>query len=133
MPSRAIRLVCGLAALLAALPVVAGKVYQWKDAQGVTHFADEPPPGQQAAQSRSFKDAAPAEPTTTATAAARPQDPACATARTNLERLQGDGPVGLDANGDGQPDSEMDPQERARQVELARKLLGEHCGAKPGA
>lgn len=126
MPSRTIRLVCGLVALLAALPVVAGKVYQWKDAQGVTHFADGPPPGQQDAQSRSFKDAAPAT-------AAQPQDPACATARTNLERLRGDGPVGLDADGDGQPDSEMDATERTRQIELAQKLLSEHCSTQPGS
>jgi hypothetical protein len=32
-------------ALAVALPVVAGQVYTWKDAKGVTHYADAPPAG----------------------------------------------------------------------------------------
>lgn len=38
-----------IAALLLATPfAMAGKVYQWKDANGNTVFSDQPPPGQKA-------------------------------------------------------------------------------------
>lgn len=30
--------------LAAALPAAAGKIYQWQDAKGITHYADSPPP-----------------------------------------------------------------------------------------
>ncbi|HEV8692891.1 MAG TPA: DUF4124 domain-containing protein, partial [Lysobacter sp.] len=49
-------LVFGLTALLLTLPVLAGKVYQWKDASGVTHFSDSPPPDQQGYKNRQLKD-----------------------------------------------------------------------------
>ncbi|MET0756202.1 MAG: DUF4124 domain-containing protein, partial [Pseudoxanthomonas sp.] len=29
----------------ACTTALAGKVYQWRDAKGVTHFSDSPPPG----------------------------------------------------------------------------------------
>src|SRR5690606_12771554 len=32
------------ALLVLALPVAAGELYQWKDANGVTHYSDSPPP-----------------------------------------------------------------------------------------
>ena len=35
-----------------AHPPSAGKVYQWKDAKGVTHYSDSPPPNQQAKDRR---------------------------------------------------------------------------------
>ena len=67
MPSRTIRqlaarLLAGALLLLLALPVLAGKVYQWKDAQGVTHYSDAPPPGQNGMKGREVADgpAAPA-------------------------------------------------------------------------
>lgn len=122
MPSRTIRPVFAFAALLLALPVGAGQVYTWKDAQGVTHFSDAPPPGGQGYRSRALEDAPPPEPVATAA-----EDPACATARRNLEHLKGDRPVGLDANGDGQPDREMSAEERAQQVRLAEQTLAAHC------
>lgn len=123
MPSRTIRPVFALAALLLALPVCAGQVYQWKDAQGVTHFADAPPPDRQGYHSRELEGAPPPEPA----AAVPAEDPACATARRNLEHLKGDRPVGLDANGDGQLDKEMSAEERAQQVRLTEETLAARC------
>ena len=116
-------LVFGLAALLLTLPVFAGKVYQWKDANGVTHFSDSPPPDQQGYQNRQLKDG-PLPPE----AAAKPaEDAGCATARKNLEQLKSDNPVGPDANGDGKPDTELTTQERAQHVQLAEQTLETYC------
>ena len=43
---RSARMFAGLALLVAvAAPAVAGELYQWKDANGVTHYSDSPPPG----------------------------------------------------------------------------------------
>src|SRR5688572_26519019 len=39
-------LVAGLAFGLLALPAMAARIYQWKDARGVTHYTDLPPPNQ---------------------------------------------------------------------------------------
>jgi hypothetical protein len=113
--------------LVLALPALAGEVYQWKDAKGVTHYSDAPPPDT-AYKNRVVKQNVPAP----AQAAAAPaEDPRCATARTNLERLKGNGPVGLDANGDGQPDTEMTATERAQQVQLAELTLKTNCTPVP--
>ena len=118
----------GFAALLLATPAFAGTVYQWKDAKGVTHYADSPPPAQQGVQNRHVKDG-PAPPEATAKPNA---DPKCVTARSNLARLQGSQPVGLDANGDGKPDSEMSPEDRAKQVQQTEQMLKTFCD-KPAA
>jgi hypothetical protein len=118
----------GFAALLLAAPAYAGTVYQWKDARGVTHYSDSPPPEQQGVQNRHLKDGpAPTE------AAARPkEDPNCVTARGNLARLKGNQPVGLDGNGDGKPDSEMSAEDRARQIQQTEQMLKTSCD-KPAA
>jgi Domain of unknown function (DUF4124) len=113
-------LVLGLTALLLATPAAAGKVYQWKDAKGVTHFSDSPPPDQQSYKNRQLKDSS-APPEQIA------ENPNCVTARKNLEQLKSDKPVGLDANGDGKPDKEMTAEERGHQVQLAELTLKAYC------
>jgi len=118
----------GFAILLLATPASAGTVYQWKDAKGVTHYSDSPPPAQQGVQNRHLKD----EPAPAAAAARAAEDPNCATARGNLVRLKGSQPVGLDANGDGKPDSEMSAEERAQQVQRTEQMLKNVCD-KPAA
>ena len=104
-----------------------GGIYQWKDAQGVTHYSDAPPPkGQYQARDIHHRDgAAPAttaadEPTTAASAN-------CTLARTNLERLQAGGDIGLDANGDGQPDAALSAEEHERQTRLAAINIKTFC------
>jgi hypothetical protein len=130
------------AALLSiACPVIAGEIFQWKDAKGVTHYSDSPPPDKAAAyRNRSVRAdaAAPAE----QAAAAKPGDakpaaanPQCTMARQNLDRLKGDAPVGLDANNDGKPDADMSADQRAAQVQLAEAGIKAWCNpavaAKP--
>ena len=128
MPSRTTRLLLGLALVFLASPGFAAKVYQWKDAKGVTHYSDAPPPGQQGIQNRQLKDG-PAAPE----AAAKPaEDPNCVIARKNLTQLKSDQPVGLDANGDGKPDQQMSAEDRAKQVQQTEQMLKTFCD-KPAA
>ena len=116
----------GFATLLLATSAFAGTVYQWKDAKGVTHYSDSPPPTQQGVQNRQLRDRSP-------DAAAKPaEDPNCVTARSNLARLKGSQPVGLDANGDGKPDSELSAEDRAKQVQQTEQMLKNFCD-KPAA
>jgi hypothetical protein len=133
MPSRTIRqratgLLAGALLLLLAQPVLAGKVYQWKDAQGVTHYSDAPPPGQRGMKGREVADG-PAAPA--ASDAGKPEAPNCVTARANLAQLKTDRPVGLDADGDGKLDKEMSAEERAQQVKRTESMLKTYC--KPTA
>ena len=106
----------------------AGDLYQWKDGKGVNHYSDAPPPkGQYRARNVHVRDveaAAPAasqpKPTTTASAN-------CLLARTNLARLKAGGDIGLDANGDGKPDSRMSADEQAKQTQLAEHNIKTFC------
>lgn len=119
----------GFATLLLAAPAFAGTVYQWKDAKGVTHYSDSPPPSQQGVQNRHLKDG-PAPPE----AAATPNEaPNCVTARSNLARLKGSQPVGLDADGDGKPDSEMSAEDRAKRVQQTEQMLKSFCDKSAAA
>ena len=118
-----------LALVLVVLPASAAKVYQWKDANGVTHYTDTPPPGQKAMQGRDVD----APPAATPTAAAKaPEAENCVTARKNLTQLKGTEPVGLDADGDGKLDKVMSAEERAQQLKLTQSMLEVYCG-KPAA
>jgi len=134
MPSRTIRLLTtrllvGAVLLLLVLPVLAGKVYQWKDAKGVTHYSDAPPKGQPNVKNRELSDS-PATPT--ADAAKPAEAPNCVTARKNLAQLKSERPVGLDADGDGKLDKEMTADERSQQVQQTEKMLKTYCD-KPAA
>jgi hypothetical protein len=115
------------AGLLLALPASAAKVYQWKDAQGITHYTDMPPPDQKhTTRKLDGQREAPAIATAKPVASAN-----CTNARGNLKVLQGDGPVGIDADKDGKPDTVMSPEQRAAQVQLAQAAINVHCEASP--
>ena len=107
----------------------AGEIYQWKDARGVTHYSDAPPPkGTFRARKLSTGAVAPPTAATTGTPAApHPASDQCAVARGNLTRLRGSALVGLDANGDGVPDATMTDAQRAEQITLAEKYLVDRC------
>ena len=113
-------------------------VYQWKDAKGVTHYADAPPPAgafhardlhAPAATAAPAPVVAPAAPT----AATPASDSNCTIARANLARLQAGGTIGLDANGDGKPDAVMGDSERASQATLAERNIATFCNASQPA
>lgn len=100
------------------------RVYQWKDANGVTHYTDTPPP--QTHKSRDIDDrGTPAE----APKAKVEESRQCVDARANLQRLQGGQAVGIDTNGDGKADRNLTADERASQVELNHAAVKAYCPA----
>ena len=122
---RSLSLALALAAL--AAPALAGEVYKWKDAQGVTHYSDAPPAGSNY-ESREIRHR-PGMPAAGDAAAEKPaENSQCTIARSNLEALAGDGPVGVDSDGDGEPDSNMDAEQRANQRALAEAAINANCG-----
>ena len=117
----------GLALAVCAAPLsAASPVYKWKDARGVTHYSDSPPP------TGAYREiAAPAD-KPAAPQAATPKGPPpisadCAQARLNLQHLQGTAPVGLDADRDGKPDAVMGDDERAKQRAQAEAAVRARC------
>ena len=144
-----------LALLLGLSCAAQAGVYRWKDAKGVTHYADAPPPSgtynvrelhappaavPAPAAARPASDPAPAavDPVAeSAPAAATPANPAadtnCTIARANLASLRSDSPVGVDADGDGKPDVVMADSERAGQATLAERNIATFCNASQPA
>lgn len=114
---------------LAAFPAVAqqtaGEVYQWTDAGGVTHYS-QTPPQQGRYEHRLITSSGAAAPAETGSAAAA-ENPQCTTARANITALQGEGDVQQDIDGDGKPDSVLDADQRAAQLELARAAVKAYC------
>ena len=124
-------LAIGLLLPLLAAPVLAQqqqRVYQWKDANGVTHFADTKP-----TQSYKARDIDVRTGTTPAATAAKNEDSEqCINARNNLARLQGSESVGIDTNGDGKPDRNLTDAERKSQRDLNEAGVKAFCApAKP--
>jgi hypothetical protein len=139
-----------LCVALVVSPLQAQTVYQWKDAKGVTHYSDSPPPkggtvreirtpkGKSAtaatpatsvAASKAPKpEAAPAEVPTPPAAPQVVADKAkCEMAQHNLASLQSNAPVGMDTDSDGNADSEIGAEDRARYVDLAREAIQANC------
>jgi hypothetical protein len=136
-PHPCTRLLLAAAVAAFALPAVAGKVYQWKDANGVTHYSDEPPPrGAYTDRDISSPDPAVIAPVAEPAAVPAADADVCTQARLNLARLQSGDPVGLDADGDGQPDAPLTDAGRAEQLALAQRAIEARCadaGAPPPA
>lgn len=107
-----------------ALPARAGEVYQWTDANGVTHYSQTPPP-RGGAKYRVITHRQP-EAQAPATAAAA-EDPQCGVARANIALIEGGGRVQRDTNGDGVPDRDLTAVERESQLQLARVVLRANC------
>lgn len=123
---RPLPLCCSLALAFAALSATAqDRVYQWKDANGVTHYSQNPPAGHAYRERRfdgSDPAAAPAPP------AAAAESPECAQARSNLKLLDGNNPALLmDSDKDGKPDKPLDEAERSRQRNLAQQWIQRQC------
>ena len=115
-----------LALLLAAAPTLAQqqRVYQWKDAKGVTHYTDLPPT--QAHKSRDIDNKG----NTPEIATVKPvENEQCANSRSNLTRLQTNQAVGVDTDGDGKSDRTLSSDERASQIELNQAAIKAYCPA----
>ena len=123
---------CALLVLASACTTaMAAKVYQWKDAQGVSHYADSPPPDQQVKNRRIDNRGAPvAEEAAVGTSVENPQ---CITAKLNLQILAGNTGVQQDTDGDGKPDKTLNDEDRANQRGLAEAAVKAYCTAQPTA
>lgn len=119
------------AALLVATATTATaqqRVYQWKDANGVTHYADMPPPQSHKSRDINNKSGSAAEVATVKQAESQP----CLDARANLQRLQGGEAVGIDTDGDGKSDRNLSSEERNSQTDLNQAAVKAYCPpAKP--
>ena len=109
----------------------ASEIYQWTDARGVTHYSEAPPPAGTPYTTRRITDSgASAQAATPAPAVAAPVNPQCATARSNIEILLGDGPVQQD-DGSGNA-RDLSADERTNQLELARAAVRAYCDDADG-
>lgn len=124
------RFVFGALLALAAAPALAQQtasdVFQWKDANGVTHYSQTPPP-QGSYEQRlitSSGAATPAATTDTGTGAAG--NTQCATARANIATLQAEGDVQMEEEGDGTL-RVLTAEQRASQLELAQAAAKAYC------
>ncbi|WP_374013098.1 DUF4124 domain-containing protein [Pseudoxanthomonas koreensis] len=118
---------CTCLVLLAAglgSTALAGTVYQWKDAQGVTHSSDKPPPGQRY-DTRSIDNRG--QTVQTAAPATSVESPECITARKNLTLLEGSADVMQDRDGDGTAEHTLSPEEREAQKGLADAAVKAYC------
>lgn len=122
----------GLCALLMLVSAAAGAtdLYKWKDAKGVTHYTETPPPTGQRYEARRI-DARSGTAAIAAPEAATPESADCLTARRNLELLSGKGEVTMGAGAGGKPGTPLDPDARAAQRNLAEAAAKAYC--KPAA
>jgi len=113
-----------IALLALALPALAQqRVYQWKDANGVTHYTDTPP-----AQTHQTRDINNRSGTAVEVAAVKPvESQQCLDARSNLKRLQGGEALGVDTDGDGKADRSFSADERVAQAELNQAAVKAYC------
>jgi hypothetical protein len=109
----------------ACTTALAGKIYQWKDAQGVTHYSDSPPP-EGKAKDRQIDNRG--EPAPAAIAAGKSvENPMCTTAKRNLQVLSGKAAVQQDSDGDGKADKTLTEDDRGSQRNLAEAAVKAYC------
>jgi hypothetical protein len=110
-----------LVLVLSSTCAQAAGIYQWKDAKGVTHYTDTPPPGSEYRQRNIY------QPEAGQPADKPAENPTCATARNNLALLNSQQNVQLDSDGDGKPDKTLSESDRANQLALAQATLNISC------
>ncbi|APG02739.1 hypothetical protein BJI69_01645 [Luteibacter rhizovicinus DSM 16549] len=129
-----------LALLVAVCPLAFGQAYKWKDAQGVTHYSDSPPPaGTKVEKIKTSGVVIPpaGEPAPASTVAAKPAPAApvadtpanrtklCEQLRKNADTLSKEKVVSVD---DGKGGSRvLDDAGRARQVETTQAQMTLYC------
>jgi hypothetical protein len=126
----------GLAIALAAASAAAaaGEIYQWKDAKGVTHYSETPPPGGTNYQQREISSGGQAQASQQVAAVAPVETAQCTNARKNIEALKNKGDVQQDTDGDGKADKTLTDADRANEMELALATVKATCvGTAPAA
>lgn len=119
---RTLALALGIA--LVATPLLAQqRIYQRKDANGVSQYTDVRPESQYTVRSVN-NSGTPAAP---AAAPAAAESAQCKGVRNNLSRLQSTEAIGIDTNGDGKPDRNLSADERKAQIELNQAGVKAYC------
>jgi len=122
-------LVLALGITLVATPLLAQqRIYQRKDANGVSQYTDVRPESQYTVRNVSNS----GTPPPAATAPAAEESAQCKGARNNLTRLQGSEAVGIDTDGDGKPDRNLGADERKAQIELNQAAVKAYCAPAAG-
>ncbi|HRN62377.1 MAG TPA: DUF4124 domain-containing protein [Luteimonas sp.] len=119
-------LALAVATVLAAPLAQGGEVYQWKDANGVTHYSQTPPPKGSYQLRQITGSGASVAPQAATTQVGAAEDSRCATARSNVATLSGNQPVQEEGE-DGQPGRALNDAERAAQLELANAAVKAYC------
>jgi hypothetical protein len=137
------RRIVTLAVLLAAGPLAFAQAYKWKDAQGVTHYADSPPPaGTKYDKVKTSGTVVPPAGNTPAPPPAAKPEPAkaqagatadtpenrtklCATLKSNMETLAKPQQVSVDDGKGGQVP--LDDAGRKRQIETTQAQMTLYC------
>ena len=132
MPSRRLAVAALPAFLLLAVPAAAQQVYQWTDADGVSHYSGTPPDGIDY-QSRQVSSRDQVVQVQEQEAEAPVEDPECRTARENLGLLDGDAPLQIDSDGDGTPDKTLAESDREQARALAEAALVRCASPAPAA
>jgi len=118
--------ILGLAIAVASTAAAAGEVYQWKDANGVTHYSQTPPP-KGAYQQRVIGSGGEAQALQQVAAVTSVETAQCTTARKNIDVLKGLAAVQQDTDGDGKPDKTLNDADRANQLDLAQATIKATC------
>jgi len=146
-----------LAIILAAAPFAASaaSVYKWTDEQGVTHFGDRQPTGQQAErvnvrsgtssggqqgqspqeqledlEARQADEAEKREESAVEEARRKQREANCATARSNLKILDRNSRIRVEEDGEQRY---LSPEEIDEQRQKFQEIADENCGAEEGA
>ncbi|MET0329727.1 MAG: DUF4124 domain-containing protein [Luteimonas sp.] len=132
-------IVTALAWLVCAAPLAANEIYSWKDARGVTHYSQTPPPAGTRFDVRHVTGTpAPSTPATPAPVATPTPAPAsnavnaaggdagqCDLARKNVAALKAEGAV-QQVGADGKPRA-LDGNARADQLALSEAAVRAYC------
>lgn len=118
------------ALLLLSMPLAAQQVYKWKDANGVTQYGATPP-AKGSYEAREIDNRQAAAPADRASAQPRPENPDCATARSNLALLGAKAPLQVDSDGDGKPDKTLTEADRTNQRALMEATIKVKCAPAP--
>ena len=123
------RIALGAILAFAAIPAfaqqTAGEVYQWTDANGVTHYSQTPPANGN--YEHRLITASGAAAASASEPVASTENANCTAARANIAALGNEGDVMQDTDGDGEPDSVLDADQRAAQLELAQAAVKAYC------
>lgn len=117
-----------LALALAAPASAWQQVYKWKDANGVTHYSQNPPPAGKF-ESRTIVNRAPAPVSGDQPGDKPAESPQCARARSNIDLINSGVALKVDSDNDGKPDRDINDAERKRQLDLNQIVLRANCSA----